>query len=381
MPETHMITMLSISAGLLCVVPSTAFAHETAHHHRTHAAGCTVGHRSAAQHRCRATHRPVRHSVRLPVAKAPEGEGSVKAPTPTPAPAGNVLFDGTFPASGAPNGGTVQAGNPGSGLWGGPGTDYGTSSVTGTPDPLGSGQDVGKFTVVADASDLDPTYPNVPRADLESPELMSPTENSNVYISIPVYVPMSTVPAMYGSPSRGFLVDELFGPPYARSPAAGDVSATATSARAFRYSFTWRDVLNTYDGGQTSCASAGCDNTQWVSPTVTTDTWHTVILHLNWSASASTGYAELWYDGVPQEFTSTGYPLSPGAPPTTGTGGTDTRIYYSNFNSDNNGAPNFNNVALYGNDNATLPETLYHGESKIGTTLASVTPLLSPTGP
>ena len=304
----------------------------------------------------------------------------VTTPAPTPAPSGDVLFDGTFPASGPPSGGTVQAGNPGTGLWGGPGTDYGPGSVTGTVDPLGSGRNVGKFTVVPGASDLDPAYPNVPRADLESPELMSPTQNSNVYISIPLYVPMSTVPAMFGSPSGGFLVDEPFGPPYAGSPAAGDVSATATSANTFHYSFTWRDVLNTYDGRQSSCASVGCANTQWVSPNITTNAWHTVILHLNWSASASAGYAEVWYDGVPQQFTSTGYSLSPGAPPATGTGGPNTRIYYSNFNSNNNAAPNFNNLALYGNDNATLPETLYHGESKIGTTLASVTPT-SPTGP
>src|ERR1039458_643667 len=153
--------------------------------------------------------------------------------------AGNLLFDGTFPASGVPSGGSVQGGNlgtcagvPALNCWSGPGNDYGTGSVVGASDPLyGTGSDVGptnqnvgQFTVLPGtcpgAADCDPVYPNTPRAHLESPELMSPTQNSNVYISIPVYIPLSTVAAAYGSTNNGFMVAEIYGPPYSGTPAA-----------------------------------------------------------------------------------------------------------------------------------------------------------------
>jgi hypothetical protein len=79
-----LIMILSISAGLLGVMTSSAVAQSA---HRSSSARCTVGHRVAASHRCPATRRTVRHSVRL-----------VAATTPVKTTAGNgsLVFDGTF---------------------------------------------------------------------------------------------------------------------------------------------------------------------------------------------------------------------------------------------------------------------------------------------
>jgi len=124
-----MITILSISAGLLCVLTSTAFAHQSSH--RSRSARCTTAQRRAARHArhtCRVTRRAINHHVRL-AAKAPgkgkgKGKGNapavgVKASSPvkTAAPVavsaapvattasagggggnGSMLFDGTFNA-------------------------------------------------------------------------------------------------------------------------------------------------------------------------------------------------------------------------------------------------------------------------------------------
>jgi hypothetical protein len=63
-----------------------------------------------------------------------------------------------------------------------------------------------------------------------------------------------------------------------------------------------------------------------------------------------------------------------------GIGGPGTRLYYSNFNAINNSGPNFADDNLYANfSGSTL--TVYHGETKIGTTLASVAPVVGPEGP
>ena len=76
-----LITLLSISAGLLCVTTSSAFAQQSTH--RSSSARCTVGHRVAASKRCRATRPKVRHTVRLAATTGTAGNGS-------------MLFDGTF---------------------------------------------------------------------------------------------------------------------------------------------------------------------------------------------------------------------------------------------------------------------------------------------
>jgi len=119
----NLLKILSVSAGLLCISTSTAFAHETAHSSRS--TRCKVSHHAEVSHRCRPTHRTIRHTVRLAAPKAPARGGvHVKAPAPartpvaavtvaplvpvaaTPAPVvpvtgggggnGSILFDGTF---------------------------------------------------------------------------------------------------------------------------------------------------------------------------------------------------------------------------------------------------------------------------------------------
>ncbi len=245
--------------------------------------------------------------------------------------------------------------------------------MVGAPDPLGSGQDVGKFSVKR--QDENPCCSYAGRADLDSPELMSPTQNSNVYISIPVYVPMSTIADAYGSTNNGFMVDEPYGAPFDGAPAAGNVDVVARSPESFNYRFCWNDFLGTYDPPR----EAAC---QWLSPTITSDGWHTITLHINWSGNPSLGYTELWFDGAPQRLIPSPDTTAPGAPLETGTAGPDTRIYFSNFNGNNDSGPNFNDVNLYGNQTSNgSTEVIYHGETKIGTTLASVAPDVYPEGP
>jgi hypothetical protein len=308
-------------------------------------------------------------------ASNPGGQASATSAATVPI----LIFDGIWPASGPPS----------MTVWSGPGTGTNGSTVVGALDPLwtsseGVRQDVGYFAV--QRGDINPCCTYAGRADFESPEVMSPTQNSDVYVSIPVYLPMGTVTDLWNNRNdtnssgqligaNSFMVNESYGPPYDGSPAAGSVNVTATGPSAFNFNFAWDDVLGTYD-------PAGDSEEQWISPTITTAGWHTIIQHIHWSPGASTGYEEIWFDGVPQQFTKSQWVCCPGAPPQPGLAGANTRIYFSNFNSNNNGAPNFTDDNLYGNmttDGSTL--TVYHGETTIGTTLASVAPYVNPHGP
>ncbi|HVA10732.1 MAG TPA: hypothetical protein VNG32_01020, partial [Candidatus Dormibacteraeota bacterium] len=179
----------------------------------------------------------------------------------------NLIFDGTFPSSG-----DITFGNA---VWNSPNNRNNPTqsgpAITGAVDPLGSGQNVGKMTVTP--QDINPCC-NDARTDLESPYLMSPTMNSDVYISIPVFVPMSTVALMYGHQNNGFMVEENYGPPYNGSP-TNQVNVKATSTSAFKYAYSWNDILGTY-------GPANDSNDQWYSPSITTDVWHTITEHIMW---------------------------------------------------------------------------------------------------
>jgi hypothetical protein len=286
-----------------------------------------------------------------------------------PPPNGTLLFDGVWPSSGSPN----------LSIWSGPGTATNGSTVIGMRDPLGSAENVGYFKVARNNTNPCCTYAG--RADFESPELMSPTLNNDVYVSIPVYVPISNIAEMYKQAHNGFMIAENYGPPYGGSPAAGSVDATAVSSTAFHYDFTWND-FGAYDPASCEYGNNGSPEMQWNSPLITTNAWHTIIQHIHWSSTTS-GFEEIWYDGVPQQFHASSRSGCPGAPPQTGTGGANTRIYFPNFVSGNNaGSPNFIDVNLYGNtstDGAIF--TAYHGETRIGTTLSIVQPRTYPTGP
>jgi hypothetical protein len=84
-----LITILSVSAGLLGLSASSAFAHQTTHH--AHAAKCKVGHRGHKTSRsCHAPRRTIHHSGLVVAAKAPStSKSQVQAPGPHALPAVN----------------------------------------------------------------------------------------------------------------------------------------------------------------------------------------------------------------------------------------------------------------------------------------------------
>jgi Polysaccharide lyase len=253
-----------------------------------------------------------------------------------------VLWDGSF------NCGCIDTTN----IWNGPGTNFIGNHVHAVKDPLGSGQWVGQF----DIAPTDVTYSGgKPRGDLESPELISPTQNTNVYVSIPEYVPLSTLSQSGG---HGNMIAEVYGPPYGGTPTLGFDIQQANNSTAEQYGFN-------YNTGNGNAAFP------WYSAPITTNSWHTIIAHINMSPNAGTGYVELWFDGQPQQ-------IQGGS---TGTAGPGTRLYFATWQTSvNGGSPNFLDDQLYAN---LSPNTLteYHGESKIGTTLASVQPAVAPEGP
>ena len=261
---------------------------------------------------------------------------------------------------------------PSTSVFSGPGTkwlniDQQTAMVTCQTDPLGSGIRVGRF----DVPNPSHTYiGSAARADLEGPELMSPTANANVYASVSTYVPLSTLPAMTttccGEPYPGHQVMELYGPPYHGSPmvAVGIEKLASTSYR-------WWVARN---------LPCNCTHDDyWRGPTITTDSWHSLIVHINWSPDPTVGYVELWYDGQPQSLipqTLTGATLATGS-----TGLPHSRLYYANWTSQNNGAPNFEDIDLYANGTVGTTATEYQGEAMIGKTLRSVEPTMGWHGP
>jgi hypothetical protein len=99
-----LITLLSISAGLLCLSASSAFAHQITHHAR--AAKCKVGHHRKTARSCHAPRRTIHHRGLVAAAKVPsKGKASVKAPAvgatsprPTKSPARVAPVVATVPA-------------------------------------------------------------------------------------------------------------------------------------------------------------------------------------------------------------------------------------------------------------------------------------------
>jgi len=97
----NLLKILSISAGLLCVSTSTAFAHETAH--RSRSTRCKVSHHAAVSHSCRPAHRTIRHTVRLAAPTAPaRGKVHVKAPAPARTPVARVTIAPVTPVATTP---------------------------------------------------------------------------------------------------------------------------------------------------------------------------------------------------------------------------------------------------------------------------------------
>jgi len=294
--------------------------------------------------------------------------GSITVAPPPSSSTDKLLFDGTWPSSGPAD----------MSIWSGPGTANNVVTVNGIRDPLGSLENVGFFKVAR--SNTLPCCAYAGRADYESPELMSPTKNNDVYISIPVYLPMSNVAAMYKN-KNGWMVAEPYGPPYGGSPAAGGIDVSPISSSSIQYDFTWNDY-GSWDAASCVWQNDGSSEKQWTSPLITTDSWHTFIMHIHW-ATDKTGFEELWYDGMPQQFHAAPRSGCTGAPPQPGTGGANTRLYFANYVAGNNdGAANFIDVNLYGNESTDGSiYTTYHGETKIGTSLSIVQPAVYPAGP
>jgi Polysaccharide lyase len=254
----------------------------------------------------------------------------------------SLVFDGTFPASGLPDTTNIWTGvcacNPTS------------ATIAGVPDPLGSGQNVGKWTVT----------PSQFRSDLQGPPDMSPTEHNDVYISIPVYLPTSEI-SLLPDPQgfNGFMINEQYGPPHNGSP-TNAISAVNRSGQ-LHYEFSTSDAVRTYS--------------MWQSPAITTDHWHTVIEHIHWAADNTHGFVELWYDGQRQQFSN--WQGFSGAPvPTNGA----YRLPIVTDGTCCNQGPNYVNINLYGN-HTTSTLVLYHGEVRVSQTLAGAQPAVTPYGP
>jgi Polysaccharide lyase len=271
----------------------------------------------------------------------PPGQHTVDMRASFTVPTELALWTGAFPANGTPDTSTI---------WNATCVCNPTAqTITGTLDPLGSGENVGRYTVT----------PGQYRTDLQGFAAMSPTQNQDVYISIPVYVPTSEFPKL--GANGGYMVDEQYGPPHNGSP------SQALSIR-MRSNVAHYELWESQDGGARTYS-------MWQSPPVTTNAWHTMIERIHWSASPTDGFLELWYDGAQQRFAN--WQGFAGAPTPINDG---TRLPMITYTSAQNGGPNYVNVNLYGN---STPFTLtrYQGAVKVGATLASVTPAISPNGP
>jgi hypothetical protein len=177
-----------------------------------------------------------------------------------------------------------------------------------------------------------------PNANILSPGLFSPGNDD--------YVGFSTLfPASFPSnvctpyvPGCWMQIMELYGPPYGGSaPVALDV---------------WGNHLEMWTHNGTIWRAA---------QNITKGTWQDIVVHVHFSTSATTGFVELWYQGVPQTFTNG-----------------KTRYYEATLQSGvnwNGRAANSVFLDQYRGANPAMGTvTLYSSGAKVGTTYASAAP-------
>lgn len=220
--------------------------------------------------------------------------------------------------------------------------EYCPGGVTVVNDPVRSGNYAAKFLVHdTDTHENCPSVPtDSPRAQLISKDLFH--NGDDLYIGFSTYFP-----ADFPSPPSWFQVGEIYGAPYASSPAIGfDVENDAQGQPHLVLS---RDQTHNND-------------TPWTAPTPVDKgtAWDDIVVHVKFSDDPSVGFVELWYNGVRQTFTDG-----------------STRLYYATLvpgETWQQGTPN----ALYMNQyRAAKPMgtvTIYHDQALVGTTYDSVAP-------
>lgn len=233
-----------------------------------------------------------------------------------------------------------------------------TGDVFMTADPGGSGQSVMEMNV----DDGCQTYSgSPPRADMatgRAPSNWPAPPNGWKGLNGETWYAMDTFrlartnfAQIVDNGTSFFLLDELYGSPYGGTPASPNTKIKS-SGGANHFGMMWGGVAH------------------WLSPSAIDTSWHAVIYRVHFS-TGSDGSVQAWWDGNPVTFTNGS---------TTWTGAT--LVVGNNWDS----RVTYQGIAWYNDlyrSKGTITGTMaaYHGAAKIGTTLASVTPNHSPTGP
>ena len=216
-------------------------------------------------------------------------------------------------------------------------------SISVVPDPLRSGNLVGKFTVGDD--DVRENCPQLggsptsdPRAQTMSPKLLQ--QNGEYYVSFSVFFP-SDFPVV----SDWFGVMQIYGQPWGGTPTVG---------------FSVSNNRLTFHSAQTT-APGVAHTTVWQGPQIARGArWESIVLRLKMSTDPSVGFAEIWHNGAKQSLA----------------GGVQT-YYFRTLDPGRNwdGADaNMLYAQQYRSRNMVLGEvSVYHDNYKIGNTYDSVT--------
>jgi hypothetical protein len=207
-----------------------------------------------------------------------------------------------------------------------------------TMDPYTSflGHQSAKFTVT-DTSNSTYCPGNVfthnPAASLLTPAMFG--NGDDRYISFGTMFPVG-----FPKITNWFQFGEIFGPPYGGSPTMGfDVRGNSLGL--------WRDGTHHYDN-------------PWHAP-ITYGSWEYLTLHVKFSTNPSIGFVEIWLNGVQQHFIDG-----------------STRLHYTTLLPGDNWNGYSRNVLYLDQYRGAAPllgsRSIYHADTKVGTTLASVTP-------
>jgi hypothetical protein len=219
-----------------------------------------------------------------------------------------------------------------------PYTSFVSHHVNVVPDPLGSGQNVLKFSVANGdlpyAGDVDP------RADIETAPMFKP--GATDYIAVRVLVP-AAMPAV-NTNNSWFQLAELYGKPYGGSPPVS-VDLSDFHENGINHFIMNQDANHGY-------ARA------WTGPAANDGQWHTIIFHVNFETN-NTGWVQIYFDGQLQTLTN-------------GTTTLHEATLDPGVNWDGKDG-NFLDLQSYRSP-GSLPGTVttYEAAPKIGTTLASV---------
>ena len=238
-------------------------------------------------------------------------------------------------------------------------------SMTCPSDPNGSGQTVSALSVQSSGGS------GVVRADLFSPPgLPNSTstappafaDGSSYYVSIPTLLPAGLPTITYGQNSF-FQVWQFDHPGPCCNPILGEtisaddpVTGAQIDSQGNNHFIVEESIIDPSNDQITGTAG------YWIGPAVDTN-WHTVTIQDNFSSS-SNGSVQLWWDGVSQVWNTGSTSLS----------GIVTLPFGNTY-------PYSLDVDQYRAAAISGTFTVWHGAPKIGSTLASVTPDVSPQGP